>query len=87
MVHNQITNPNKYGFVSGSSCETLLIELLYNIRTNLDIKDVRKVRLVFFDYSDAFNKVPVHELVSKNVAETGIAGKQLELFRRQATVH
>lgn len=79
-IINRITNPTQYGFVSGSSTETLLIELFHLITVGSDDRDIKTIRLVSFDYKDAFNLVP-HNLVLKHLQDIGISGNLLELFK------
>lgn len=79
LLMNNITNPNQYGFIPGSSTEHQLIDLFYNISRNFNYKDCKFVNIIFFDFKDAFNKVD-HSLIIRHLASIGIQGSVLELF-------
>lgn len=78
-IQNQIDYPNQYGFSSGIGTETQLIDLNWMVTQELDDATVKFVQLSFFDFSDAFIKVPVN-LINHCAASVGVAGNFQRIF-------
>ena len=55
LIENNLISPNQYGFKPGGSCINQLLCITHEIYKSFD--DVFKVRGVFLDVSQAFDKV------------------------------
>ena len=72
MSRNDFFSPFQYGFVSGKSCVTQLLEFLDDITESLDQGD--DIDIIYLDFSKAFDKIP-HKKLMKNLWGYGIRGK------------
>jgi exonuclease III len=76
---NGIRDERQHGFSKDLSCETQLIQLIDYVNLCFDDKKTKMVIAVFFDFKDAFNKVPFNILIG-NFKRIGISGNLLQLF-------
>ena len=72
MSRNDLFSPFQYGFVSGKSCVTHLLEFLDDITGSLDQGD--DIDIIYLDFSKAFDKIP-HKKLMKKLWGYGIRGK------------
>ena len=72
MSRNDFFSPFQYGFVSGKSCVTQLLEFLDDITESLD--QGGDIDIIYLDFSKAFDKIPHKKLMKKTIGY-GIRGK------------
>ena len=72
-IHN-ILHKEQYGFRSGRSCESQLLNTIDDLAINLD--DRKQTDVIFLDFSKVFDKVPHHNICLK-LSHYGIRGGTL----------
>ncbi|PIK49022.1 putative RNA-directed DNA polymerase from mobile element jockey-like [Apostichopus japonicus] len=79
MNRNNLFSTGQYGFISGKSCVTQLIDVLDDWTKSLD--DGSGIDVVYTDFMKAFDKVP-HERLLAKVRSYGITGDLLQWIRQ-----
>lgn len=73
----KIMDPNQYGFVKNSSCESPVMEMNQKILDALN--NGKKIGVVFLDISKAYDSMP-HKILLHKMENYGIRGTPLKLF-------
>ena len=74
---NEFLIPFQYGFVSGKSCVTQLLEFLDDMTESLD--QGNEIDTIYLDFSKAFDKI--HKKLIKKIWGYGIRGKYINGLR------
>lgn len=84
LYNNNLLSKSQYGFVSGHSCETLLIDFMSLLYSAFENKKTRCVDVILLDLSSAFDKV-IHSSLINKMSDLTIDSKIVNTVREELT--